>query len=77
MRRGRHIERRNPVRSPYKNNQDVCQMCGRTTFEFLLVPLFLEQKNVTILVARTHPGCMNTQDTFQGRLTKGPHYGGS
>lgn len=77
MRHGRHIERRNPRRSPYLNNQDVCQQCGRTTYKFRLVPQFSQKRGSWILVDRHHPGCLDTLDTYQGPIQRGPHYGGT
>ena len=77
MRQGRHIERRNPIRSKYLNNQVECGVCGRHSNKFRLMPQRNKVTNEVVLVDRTHLGCVNTPNIYQGILTRGPHYGGS
>ena len=67
--RSHHIERRNPRRSPYKNNQGVCGVCGENAYKFNLIP----QRGT--LVDRTHTGCYDDSVVYRGTLLRGPNYG--
>jgi hypothetical protein len=67
--RGRTIERRNPRRSPFKDREGFCGVCGEQSFFFNLIP----QRGT--LVDRTHSGCYDDPLVFQGTLTRPLAYG--
>lgn len=62
--RSPRIERRNPYRSPAKNNQGHCGVCGEESIKINLIP----QRGT--LVDRTHVGCYDDPNTFQGTLQR-------